>query len=261
VIDRQKTIFITGAASGIGRTTASLFAQRGWYVGITDLNNAALQTLASEIGRDNCSVHVMDVTDAQEYGQAIDAFVERTHGRFDVLFNNAGILCMGANATISLEQQCRTVDINIKGVLIGIQAALPHLKRTANAHIITMGSTSSFYGTPELAVYSATKHAVRALTEALSIEMEPDGIVVCDIIAPYVNTPMVSAAAQAAHSIASTGINVQPEQVAKIVWRAAHGNRIHWKIHYTTHLTAAFFWIFPFLKRALIKRLCQSPGA
>ena len=199
-------------------------------------------------------------SDQNVYGQAIDGFIAVTHGRLDVLFNNAGILRMGANETISLEQQCQTVDINFKGVLIGIQAALPHLKRIANAHIITMGSTSSFYGTPELAVYSATKHAVRALTEALSIELESDGIVVCDIVAPYVNTPMVSAAAQPAHSIASTGINVQPDQVAKTVWRAAHGSRIHWKIHYMTYVTAAVFWIFPFLKRPLVRRLCLSPG-
>lgn len=254
----QKSIFITGAASGIGRATALMFARRGWYVGIVDLSEDALKTLATEIGVDNCYMQVMDVTDPGSYRRAIDAFASRAGSKIDILFNNAGILRMGAIETISLEEQFRIVDINIKGVLLGIHVALPYLKRTPGARIISMCSASAFYGTPELAVYSATKHAVRALTEALNIELERDGIAVSDIIAPYVNTPMVTAASRQAHSVASTGINVTPDQVAATVWRAAHGNKIHWKIHYSTYVTAAIFWAFPFLKRPIIKHLCLS---
>ncbi|HZW12553.1 MAG TPA: SDR family oxidoreductase [Noviherbaspirillum sp.] len=254
----RKTIFITGAASGIGRATAQLFARRGWYVGIVDVNEQALATLAREIGADNCFVRTMDVTDPDSYGAAIEAFARSTRGRIDVLFNNAGILYMGPCTEISLEQQFRLVDINIKGVLVGIHVALPYLKRTPGAHILTMCSASAFYGTPELAVYSATKHAVRAITEALNIELERDGIIVSDIFAPYVNTPMVTGAARQAHSISVIGVNVTAEDVAETAWRAAHGNRVHWRIHYLTHATALFFWLFPFLKRPLMKFLCLS---
>lgn len=258
---KQATIFITGAASGIGRETALLFARQGWHVGLADVNELDLRGLAARIGAQHCSVHVMDVTDEAAYGRAIDEFAARTAGRIDVLFNNAGILTMGANETIGLARQRRIVDININGVLNGIHLALPYLKRTPGAHIITMCSVSSIYGTPELAVYSATKHAVRALTEALDIELERYGIVVADIIAPYVNTGMVTAASRHARSVAATGVNIQPEQVAALVWRAAHGTRRRWHVHYGTRALAAMFWLLPGFRRPLMKHFCLSEGA
>lgn len=254
----KKTIFITGAASGIGRETALLFARNGWYVGAADVNAHGLTVLASRLGEENCSTHIMDVTDCDAYCQAIEVFVAKTGGRIDVLFNNAGILQMGANESISLERQRRIVDININGVLNGIHLALHYLKCTPGAHIVTMCSSSSSYGTPELAVYSATKHAVRALTEALDIELERYGIVVSDIIVPYVNTGMVTEVDRLAHSVTTVGINVQPDQVATTVWRAAHGRKIHWKVHYSTHVFGGLFWLFPFCRRPIMKHLCLS---
>ena len=168
----RKSIFITGAASGIGRETARLFARKQWYVGITDMNEEGANTLADEIGGDNCFAAVLDVTDPEGFEKTVKAFSERTGEKMDILFNNAGILRMGLNETIDLKQQHLTVDINIKGILNGVHASLPLLKRTPGARIISMCSTSSIYGLPELAVYSASKHAVCALTEALDIELD-----------------------------------------------------------------------------------------
>jgi NADP-dependent 3-hydroxy acid dehydrogenase YdfG len=254
----KKSIFITGAASGIGRETARLFSGKGWYVGITDMNAEPLKALEDELGEENCFARVMDVTDPESYQEAVADFGETTGGKMDVLFNNAGILRMGLNEEISLAEQHLTVDINIKGILNGIDAALPLLKKTPGARIVSMCSTSSVYGLPELAVYSATKHAVCALTEALDIELEKYGIKVCDIMAPYVATPMVTEAARQAHSVASTGVNLKPEQIAELVWEAAHGNKLHWKIHYLTYVLFFSFWLMPFLKRPLVKYLCLS---
>ena len=257
-MDRRKSIFITGAASGIGLETARLFAGKRWYLGIVDMNEAGLDKLAVEIGPDACYSAVVDVTDPDGFRKAVEAFSEKTGGKMDVLFNNAGILRMGLNETIDLLQQHLSVDINIKGVLNGVDSALPQLKKTVGARIISMCSTSSVYGLPELAVYSATKHAVCALTEALDIELEKYGIKVCDIMAPYVATPMVTAAERKAHSVASTGVNLKPEQIAELVWKAAHGNKLHWKIHYLTYVLFFSFWLMPFLKRPLVKYLCLS---
>lgn len=256
----RKCIFITGAASGIGRATARLFAGKGWYCGVTDMNMEGLESLEAEIGSENCFARRMDVTDADGFREVVAAFAEKTGGKMNVLFNNAGILRMGLNETINLHEQHLTVDINIKGVLNGIDAALPLLQKTSGARIISMCSTSSVYGLPELAVYSATKHAVCALTEAFDLEYERYGIKVSDIMAPYVATPMVTEASQKAHSVASTGVNLTAEQIAALVWKAAHGNKLHWKIHYLTYVLFFSFWALPFLKRPVVKHLCLSKG-
>lgn len=254
-----KSIFVTGAASGIGRETARLFGANGWFVGIVDLDPEGLKSLETDIGPDRCFKRVMDVTDPEGYRTAVAAFAEINGGKMDVLFNNAGIVRMGLNESIPLSEQHRIVDINVKGILTGIDCSLPFLKQTPGARIISMCSTSSLYGIPELAVYSATKHAVAALTEALSLELERYGITVSDIIVPYVNTPMITAARSQAYSVQSTGINVQPRQVAETVWKAAHGKKIHWKIHYLTYVLFASFWAFPFLRRPIAKYLCLTP--
>ncbi|MES2127931.1 MAG: SDR family oxidoreductase [Pseudomonadota bacterium] len=256
----RSSIFITGAASGIGRETALLFAQRGWFVGIADTNEAGLAALARQIGSDDCHVSVLDVTDPARYQDRLAAFAARTGGRLQVLFNNAGIVRMGLNESIPLAQQHLMVNININGVLNGVHHALPYLKNTPGAHIVTMCSVSSMYGMPELAVYSATKHAVRALTEAFSLELAHHGIVVADIVVPYVNTPLVHAASLQAYSVARTGVNLEPLQVAELAWKAAHGRRLHWKLHYLTHMLGLLFWLLPCVRRPLIRRLCLSPA-
>ncbi len=258
MIDR-KTIFITGAASGIGRETARLFGGRGWFVGIVDVDEEGLVSLEAEIGAGNCFRRRLDVTDPAEFRSCMEAYCERTGGRLDVLFNNAGILRMGLNESIPLEDQHRIVDVNIKGVLTGIDCALPYLKRTPGARIVSMCSASSIYGIPELAVYSATKHAVRALTEALDLELERYGIVVTDIIPPFVNTPMVTGAEHKAHSVSSLGVPIGPREVAAAVWKAVHGKKVHWKVYWMTHLLFGLAGIFPFLKRTLIKRITLPP--
>lgn len=256
----SKSIFITGAASGIGRETARLFADKGWFVGIVDINSDELYSLQAELGEGNCCLATANVVDVDSLGAALEVFSTLTGGKMNVLFNNAGILRMGLNDTISLEDQLLTIDVNIKGVLNSINFALPLLKQTPGARIISMCSASSVYGMPELAVYSATKHAVRALTEAFDIEFELYGIRSCDIMAPYIATPMVTEALQQAYSVTSTGVNLWPSQIAALVWKAAHGRKLHWKIHPMTYLLFCTLWALPFLRRPIIKHFCLSKG-
>lgn len=254
----KKSIFITGAASGIGRETALLFSGKGWFTGIYDVNESGLTSLQADIGKDNCIAGIMDVLDIDGVEKEIRAFAERTGGRMDVLFNCAGILKMGRNETISLEDQHLIVDVNIKGMLNCIHFALPFLKATPGAHIINMASGSALYGTPDLAVYSATKHAVRGLTEALDIELEPQDITLSDIIPPYVNTPMVTDAPVKASSVERLGIQVQPVTVAETVWKAACGRKLHWKVHFLIRLMMFLFWLLPFAKRFIIKKITHD---
>jgi NADP-dependent 3-hydroxy acid dehydrogenase YdfG len=251
----KKCIFITGAGSGIGRETARFFASKGWFTGLFDIHEARLSSLAREIGPVNCCRRIMGVTRIVDVQEAVKFFSDSTGGRMDVLFNCAGILSMGPHAGTPIEVQKTIVDVNFCGILNCINAGFDLLSATQGGCIINMSSASSVYGTPELAVYSATKFAVSGLTEALNIEFEPHGIRVSDVSAPYVRTPMITDAKTRAGSVDRLGIRLTPQQVAAVVWKAAHGNRVHWRVGLMLKLLIFFIWAFPFMTRTLVKWL------
>jgi len=225
-----KSIFITGAGAGIGAETARLFARNGWLVGASDIDGAALAALASELGPGRVSTHVADVRDADGIERAIVDFTNRTDQRLDAVFANAGVLFMGPHETITAEQKDLLVDVNVKGVINTIDAGFEHLRRTPGAHVVAMASTSAEYGSPQHAVYSATKFFVRGLTEALNIEYREHGIQVSAIYVAYVQTGMVFDAKVKPASIDRLGVKVTPQQVAATVWKAVNGNRVHWRV-------------------------------
>ena len=225
----QRSIFITGAASGIGRATAELFGKHDWLVGIVDFDDEGLRRTAAELPAGRVWLGDLDVTDHAAYERTIAAFGEKTGGRLDVLFNCAGVLRQSAFEALSRDDERTILEVNVLGVTNGIHAALPLLKATAGAHIVTMSSSAAIYGVPEEAMYSASKFAVRALTEALSLEFEPFGIVVSDVMPPIVHTPMVANQAYAAaiyKNLKNRGMTA--DQVARVVWQAAHGTKLHW---------------------------------
>jgi NAD(P)-dependent dehydrogenase (short-subunit alcohol dehydrogenase family) len=253
----NKSIFITGAASGIGRATALHFARNGWFVGLADLDEEKNEALALEIG-ENAVALTCDVTDFDLVQTAIGLFSEKTGDRMDVQFNNAGVISMGRFVDVPLEEQRFTVDVNFTGILNCIHAGLPMLRNTPGARILNMSSASAVYGSPELSVYSATKFAVRGLTEALNIEFEPLGITVSDIMAPYVQTPMILDAAVQASSVDKMGVNITPEQVAEVVWKAAHGRKVHWKVGGLLKFLVFITNLLPFISRGLVRLLAFS---
>lgn len=225
----QRSIFITGAAAGIGMATARHFATKGWFVGLFDVDEAGVNALAAELGGRCALSGKLDVTDPEGWQVALDVFFKRT-GRLDVLLNNAGILASGPFESIPLEQHHRLVDINIKGVLNGCHQSFSFLKRTQGARVINMASASAIYGQPSLATYSSTKFAVRGLTEALDLEWEAHGIKVMDILPLFVQTAMVKD--MNAPAIKRIGVSLSAENVASTIWTAAnyHGRtpRVHW---------------------------------
>ena len=111
---QRKTIFITGAASGIGRATAERFAQEGWWIGAADLNTAGLESLRSELGTDNCSTWQLDVTDKSAYDQVIEELGVLTDGKLDMLYNNAGIGAAGFFEDIPLEESMKIINVKFK---------------------------------------------------------------------------------------------------------------------------------------------------
>ena len=232
----RRSIFITGAAAGIGAGTARLFAGKGWLVGASDVDAAGLAALQQELGADRVSTHVADVRDFAAVDAAIRAFAAGTGGRLDAVFANAGVLFMGPHETITREQKDLIVDVNARGVVHTLDAAFPFLRQTPGAHAVAMSSTSAEYGAPHHAVYSATKFFVRGLTEALNVEYRVHGIQVSAIYVAYVRTGMVLDAAVKPASIERLGVNVTPQQVAETVWRAVHGSRSHWRVGFDARL-------------------------
>jgi NAD(P)-dependent dehydrogenase (short-subunit alcohol dehydrogenase family) len=227
-MNADRSIFITGAASGIGRETALLFARRGWRVGAVDLDEGGLARLAGEIGEDRCLTARLDVRDLADYRERIAAFGAWTGGRMDALFNCAGIMRMGPFEAVPAAEHVRTVEVNVVGVLHGIHAAFELLKATPGSHIVSMGSASGFYGVPDLATYSASKFFIRGLTEALNLEFERHGITVTDLMPLYVDTPMVRSQEYRAGSLKTFGARLTPQQIAGIVWKAVQGKKVHW---------------------------------
>ena len=173
----MKSVFITGAGSGMGHEGAKLFHAKGWRVGAVDRNDAGLATLQQELGDDRLWTRAVDVTDkAALDGALADFCAGNTGGGLDMMWNNAGIGESGWFEDVPYDAAMRVVEVNFKAVLTGAYAALPYLKKTPGSLMFSTSSSSGTYGMPRQAVYSSTKHAVKGLTEALSVEWQRHGV-------------------------------------------------------------------------------------
>jgi len=228
----QKSIFVTGAASGMGRATARLFARNGWFVGICDVNEQGLEALASEIGAENCHAGKLDVTDRAAYQAMLKDFDGRSGGRLDVLYNNAGIISGGVFGEMDFSVIERILQVNLMGVVNGIHAAYPMLKRTPNSLCFTTSSSSAIYGAAGLAAYSTSKHAVKGLTEALSVEFSVIDSRAADTLPGHIQTGMMSD--EFGKNLPNEGPwrLVPAEAVADVVWASYHDKqgKLHWYV-------------------------------
>ncbi|MEM9667566.1 MAG: SDR family oxidoreductase [Pseudomonadota bacterium] len=233
----RKSIFVTGAASGIGAETARHFARKGWFVGLYDIDDVGLRDVAREIGAENCITGLLDVRHRDDWSTALEAFGQSTDGKMNVLFNNAGIARHGWFENVDAEGSDAMIDINVKGVVNGVYAALPLLKTTDGARIVNVASTAGFVGSPQLAVYSATKFAVRGLTEALNVEFAPLDIKVTCLAPWFVDTPILNAGDhegsnhKMSDQLKETGMAVYSVEMAgQGAWDAAHGSKTHYGV-------------------------------
>ena len=172
-----KIVVITGASSGLGEATARLLSAQGATVVLGARRIERLQKLADELtGSGGKALAVeTDVTHREQVKRLVDAAAQK-FGRVDVMLNNAGLMQQSPLERLKVDEWDNMIDINIKGVLYGIAAALPHMKRQKAGHIINVSSVAGHKVTPLGAVYCATKHAVRALSEGLRTEVKPYNI-------------------------------------------------------------------------------------
>jgi len=236
----RKAIFITGAASGMGRETARLFAGGGWFVGAYDVNAEGLAALKDELGAGNGIYETLDVTDRAAYKAALDRFAAATGGKLDLLFNNAGIGRGGPFVDMPWEDVVAVVQVNLMGVLIGIHAAAPLLKATPGSLCFTTSSSSATFGMANIAVYSATKHAVKGLSEALSIEFKAYGVRVADTLPGLIDTPILPDVAKQNAPAEGMFRLIPPVEVAKAVWASYHNegptpDKLHWYVPEELH--------------------------
>lgn len=257
----RPAIFVTGAASGIGRASAELFARRGWFVGLYDVDADGAEAVARSLGADNAVAGALDVGDADAWQRALDAFWMHSGERLDLLFNNAGILASGPFETVTLARHEAMLDVNVRGMINGCHCAFRYLQRTPGARVINMASATAIYGQPDLVTYSATKFAVRGFTEGLELEWSRFGIRVSDIWPSFVKTDMSAGFAQLA-SARSLGIRLAPADVAAAVWACAQAkSRIH-RTHWTVGLQAALLAFAtriapPALSRRVVRHLAR----
>jgi len=172
---RDKIVVITGASSGLGEAAARLLTKESAKLVLGARRLDRLEALAAELSLGKDAIMQTDVTDVGQVRQLVDHAV-KTHGRVDVIINNAGLMPHSPLERGKVEDWDRMIDVNIKGVLYGIAAALPHMKTQKSGHIINVSSVAGHKVGPGGAVYAATKHAVRVISEGLRQEVKPYNI-------------------------------------------------------------------------------------
>lgn len=185
-----KVALITGGARGIGEGIVRRFVAEGAKVLITDILDDLGEKLASELGENAVYFH-HDVRKRAEWTAAVDAAVGR-FGKLDVLVNNAGTILFNAFERHSDEDIDRLLDVNLRGVILGCQAAIPALEKAGGGSIVNMSSADGISGANAVSVYCATKFAVRGLTKALALELGPRKIRVNSIHPGGIYTPLAN---------------------------------------------------------------------
>ncbi len=187
--DPARITLVTGASSGIGEAVARRLAGDGHHVVAAARRADRLAELAATVGGPG-TVHpaVVDVTDRAAVVELVDEVVAE-HGRLDVLVNNAGVMPLSRLDALLVEQWDRMIDVNVRGLLHGIAAALPHFERQGRGHVVTVASVGAHQVSPTAAVYCGTKYAAWAITEGLRLEAPP-GIRVTTVSPGVVETEL-----------------------------------------------------------------------
>lgn len=238
----QRSIFITGGGSGIGRAVARHFAAHGWFVGVADINEAGMAETLGLIAGEAKWAGRLDVRDRAAWDTVLTAFSTAAGGRVDAVINNAGIGTGGTLAELDPEEIDRCLDINLKGVLYGAQAAYPHLQKTApGSALINIASAAGISGSAGMSVYCATKFGVRAVSESLDAEWAGDRITVASVCPAFIDTPLLNGTGNRKSNepirdrVRAAGLEITPvEEVAKAVWNAVHGDKLDYFVGATS---------------------------
>lgn len=203
-----KVIAITGGARGIGEATAKALAAAGAQVAVGDIDADLAASSALAYGGLGLP---LDVTSTESFAAFLDA-VEAELGTIDVLVNNAGIMVIGHHLDAPLDAQLKQIDINLRGVILGVHEVAPRMIASGGGQVVNIASLAGRIPPPGAAVYGATKAAVLALTEALDAELAPQGVRVSAVLPSFTNTGLIDGTTAPRMSPP-----IQPEEVAEAV--------------------------------------------
>ncbi|OPA79260.1 oxidoreductase [Paenibacillus selenitireducens] len=255
---------ITGGASGIGRAIGKELARRGVYVMLADKNaeegENAVQEIQAQGG--NARFIKVDVSDAKQMHTAVHAVYEE-FGRLDYMFNNAGISMYGEVYDMTLEHWERIMNVNVWGVIHGIQAAYPLMKQQGFGHIANTASATGLGPSPTAAAYATTKHAIVGLTTSLHYEAEAFGIKVSALCPAFVDTSIFERGE--AISMDKALINEQvkkqkpmsPEKFAVFALKGLERNQPIVCPMPLRRTMDIFFTLFPSVHRKLMRLVCR----
>lgn len=215
-------VAITGGARGIGRATAERFLRRGARVALLDLDLEVAEASARALSGAGGEVRAyrLDVRDLEEF-RAVWARVEAAQGPIEVLVNNAGIMSLGAFLDQPEVADQRQIEINLLGVIHGMRAALPGMLARRRGHVVNVASMAGKLGVPFAATYSATKHAVVGLTEAVRLEHRKSGVRFSYVMPIPVKTELLAGTTPMAWPPP-----VEPEDVAEAIVSAVEGGQV-----------------------------------
>lgn len=229
----EKCIFITGGASGLGREVACYFSEKGWFVGLADINADGMKETAAMLPDGKSSTHMLNVTDRKQWKKAVAEFGKKTGGRMDVFFNNAGIGEGGAIEEIADEDIDLMIAINLTGVISGTRACFDMLKDTPGSCLLYIASAAGIYGVADLSIYSATKFAVRGLAESHDLELRQHDIKVACLMPGFVDTNIIGDVVEGTNitgkeALQDAGVMVSPVSIiGPAAWEAVHGSKLH----------------------------------
>lgn len=261
----RRAILITGAASGIGLATAKRFAAGGWFVGLADIDAKGLAAALEAIGPTNGMVCSLDVRHRSAWKRELPLFAKQSGGRLDVLLNNAGVAKGGYLEAQNGDDVDLQVDVNLKGVLNGCQAAFDLLVATTGSMVVNVASVAGLVAPPRMSVYAATKFAVRGLSEALEAEFARVGVGVRCIMPWFIDTPLLDKARLSGNedlrfALRHEKVPVYPvEDVAEAIWAAVHGKpRLHHLVGGQARRVGRLMRIVPGLVRKQLQRQAEA---
>lgn len=216
---KGSVVAITGGARGIGLAIAKAFIAEGAAVSIGDIDANLVGKTAANIGAYGCHLDVRERTSFADFIQS----TENALGAVDIMVNNAGIMTMGSFLNVDPDMNDTQIDINLRGVIHGMQLTLPGMLTRERGHIINIASLAGLFAIPGAAVYSATKYAVVGLTETVAAEYRDSAVNFTTIMPTIVSTELSSGSTEA-----GTGIpNITPEIVAANVINSIKQPKLH----------------------------------